>query len=354
MTLYFNIHDVLDRLEKTPEEGHEQNVLIDVTTTPPQTGDFPEDTFLLASTPRLLDLESHDAPRQLAKLLEEAPLYHINMELALDEALTQRHRNATVLKALEKAFVSETLPSTLQIEEKKPDDIAGSLRHPMLGHIDIQSLCSLYLGFLNALGGGRQDFSFENYILGAREKRFLEHFDGFLQGGQGKIKADILLGFGHRHDHDPAKKLEDYVQEGQKKARRMNITDPQELVWAWLEADNYQMRRCLDIHRLKSIHGLSRLPAWVHADIFSLLEKEAMKQHFSEALAQADTALALLGKTPLLKKSLQLSAQGHVDELLQQLLSQTLNVGASYSGAAHKFADAAAQRRREAQRARLI
>ena len=54
------------------------------------------------------------------------------------------------------------------------------------------------------------------------------------------------------------------------------------------------------------------------------------------------------------KAQIAANAEGHVDEALQQLLSQTLNFNAPYSGAAGKFIEAASQRVLEAQNTRLI
>jgi hypothetical protein len=223
----------------------------------------------------------------------------------------------------------------------------------MLEHVDTTTLSRLYTGFLRALPAGQKDYGFERNILGKHKERFMEMFDGFLSGHDGKVKAEILVGFGTRRDHDLTRPMESYVEMGQKIARRMAINEPHELLWAWLEADHYQMRRCRDIDRLMKLGGLPRTPNWVRTDIFSFLEKESMKQHFAQMMKDADQNLSFMGDALLLKKAVDANAHGQVDEMLQQLLQQTLNVNTPYSGAAGNFVAAAAQREREAHRTKL-
>ncbi len=354
MTLYFHIDDVLDAVEKNQDQENRFKTLISVSDAFPALDGHTEDVFLLSSSPKLLEMDHIQAPHQLAMLLEDVPLYQINMELILDEALTERHHNKHIEAALKHAF-TEGLPHTLQTEktEESKNDRDG-LQHPMLSHMDTLKLCTIYLNFLNALEEECTGYGFEKNILGKHTKRFTDYFDGFTSANKGKIKAEILIGFGLRQDHDPSKPLETYLQDGQNKAMQMRIEEPNEIIWAWLEADHYQMRRCLNIDRLLHLQDLPRTPNWISTDIFCLLEREAMKQSFATLLTETAPGLEVLNAAPQLKKAIMENAEGQVNDLLQQLLSQTLNVGTSYSGAAERFAKLASVREKEAHTAGLI
>lgn len=348
MTLYFTMDRLFQSVEKSEKSGAGLRALTPVSREPWK-GVVTDDIFMLTSEPRLLDLSREDAAVKLAALLAEIPLYHVNMELTLDDALAERHHNAPVRKALDLAFIGEDMPSTLRNEKPKDDEPKGGLRHPMLGHLDVSRLCTLYLGFITALGGKNLDYSFGRNIIGLQSSRFTDFYDGFLQNGLGAVRADLLLESGIRSGHDPAQPLESCVQNGREQAEAMNIADPGELVWAWVEADACQMKRCLDIHRAKRA-GLTRTPGWVRMDVFALLQKEAMKHKFTETLASADPGLSIVREAPLLRRAMQSSLEGKTDEMLQQLLTQTLNVDASYAGSAEKFVEAAARRQQEARK----
>ncbi len=339
MTVYYSIGAVLDRVDATG-----LNTLIPVSASASKAGGNLEDIFHLTDHQKLYDVSHQDAVQSLAKLVANVPLYGINLELALDRLLAVRGANPKVEDALRKAYGTETFPSSLH--ETRPTSTSPTLRHPILGEMPKARLCEIYIAFLNAVTAGPgQDFGFESDILGKHPDRFLENFEGFVTPQGSKIKASILLVFGTRIDHDPARALESYVASGQKKASRMRITDPMEMVWAWLEADGNQMRHCRDLDRTLKLEGLPRRPNWIRYDVFSLLEKEAIKQYMAEHYARSGKDM--LAKTPSLKKAITANAEGRVDETLQQLLSQTLNMESHYSGAAQRFADAAEQRQRE-------
>lgn len=355
MAIHYCMSDILDQLEKVQTEGRARfQLMIPVSESVPDCGGYTDDAFALSSTPKLLDINDEQSVYDLGMLLDDAPLYHINMQLVLDEALVERHKNAVLDKALEKAFAPEPLPNTLTSGDKHVDDPAGSLRHPMLEHIDTVTLCRLYTGLLRNLPHGQKAYGFERNILGKHRERFMETFDGFMAQGEGKIKAEILVGFGSRRDHDLSRPMESYTDMGGKLARRMNISERHELLWAWLECDHYQMRRCRDIDRLLRLGGLPRIPNWIRTDIYSFMEKEAMKQFFAKAMLDMDATLAFVGNNaPNLRKALEFSATGKIDMLLQQLLQQAQSGGTPYAGAAGAFVEAAAQREREAHRTKL-
>lgn len=355
MTFYFCIDDLLTRLERTGADDGKITVLAKVSNAQPSCNGHREDAFVLSSTPDLLDLDREDAVQKFADLLDSVPLYQINAELALDRALTERHRNEPLRTALEKAFAGKSLPSTLsQTRQESGGETTGNLHHPMLGHIETVELCKTYLAFLRMLNQDKSGYSFEADILGSHPESFLDFYDGYIFNGGGAIRADTLLGFSARADHDSGRRLESYIEGGSRKAAAMMPEEPQERIWAWLEADDYQMRRCNDIHRLLMLQGLTRRPNWVRTDVFSLLEREAMKQAFADMILGSGRAVKLLDQAPLIKKAVQANADGTVDERLQALLTQVLNAGTIYAGAAAKFAQAARERKIESQKMRFV
>lgn len=351
MTVYFCLDDLLDRLV-TDEDGNvKADMFIPVQTTLPSCGGYREDALTLSSQPRLLDMNDPKGAYQLAMLIEEVPLYQINLELLVDQILADRHTNNPVAQAVSKAFEGQPIPNTMGHDNNDgpSDTLTGSLRHPMLGHLDKTTLAKIYLNFMRALPHGHDEYSFERYILGRHPQPFQERFSGYVFGEHGQIKADILLGFSVRNDYDPRRPLENYVENGRNKAIKMHITEPRELVWAWLEADNYQMRRCHDIDRLLAVRGLPRVPNWVRTDVFNCLEKEAMKQVLAAQLLKADPSFSALPYQMQIRKAVEVNAQNQIDESLQQLLNQTLTQGTQYSGAADKFYGRALIRSKEAQ-----
>lgn len=346
---YYCIDPVLSQAEK----GSDTSTLITVSRDPCACQGHVDDCFVLANPVHILRLDDAVAVEELAQLMKDVPLYHFNMELVLDEALAERHRNKAVLDALNDAFNGAPLPQTLSAADPGSEKFSGNLRHPVLEHMDTVDLSRIYVDFLLGLRRYKEDFSFQRNILGHHPDRFLAQFDGFFEDGQGKIRSNILLAFGLRLDHDPHKPLESYVHSGQMEARKKNILEAHELIWAWLECDNYQQRRCRDIHRVMSLTSLPRMPNWVRLDIFRFLEMEAMKQVFSEKLIASDSELSTLSGTLQLKRAIRMNAAGQVDECLQQLLGQTLNTGNSYSGAAARFVENASFREKESHKIKL-
>lgn len=349
MTVYFCFDDLLDAVLDEEGKARPLDTLIPVSTEPPDCGGHREDAIVLASQPRLLDLNDPRGVYQLASLLEDVPLYQINLELLLDDALSQRHLNRLIEKAMTKAFEGQPLPNTLSKEDMpRRETLDGSLAHPMIGHLDKTVLSKIYINFMRALPHGQEGFGFEDHVLGRHIGPFCNLFSGYILGSKGKVRADILIGFGNRADFDSKRHVENYVENGRSQAMLMRIQEKNELLWAWLEADNYQMRRCHDIDRMFSLTGLPRLPNWTRSDIFRCLEKEAMKQALAIRLIEADPALKLLPRQTQIRAGIEASASGQIDEGLQQLLGQTLTSGIPYSGSAARFYARAQDRAREA------
>ncbi len=354
MVLYYCINDVLDSLEKMEVSEKRFLSLIPVSPLPIECGGYQDDSFILASTPKLLDLREADSAYQLAQLMEEVPLYGINIELVLDEALYERHKNVRIANALNQAFAGQPLPNTLRGGDRSEEDLSGGLRHPMLAHMDKIDLCQLYITFMKFLEREHHQFSFERSIIGKHMERFLDRFDGYASAEGGKVKAGILLAFGARLDHDPGMPLESLVEASRKQAGKMRIDEPHELVWAWVDAEAYQMRRCFDLERVMKLQGLPRTPNWVRTDIFACLGKEAMKQVFAKGIAQKDAKLALLDKAPALQEAIRANADGKMDEALQAMMAQTRSQKAAYAGEALRFAQGAQKRSAEAKKHGLV
>jgi hypothetical protein len=348
MTVYFCLDSVFDVLLGRRANDRNVTLFVPVVTKIPDCGGHKDDALTLSSTPKILDLGDPKGCYQLAVLIEEVPLYRTNLELLVDDILNQRHHNRIVDDAIRKAFGGQPLPNTMSaISGKSLDFLDTGLRHPMIGHLDNVALCKVYLNFMLALPHGHDDFSFEKFILRNNTAEYQAHFDGYIFGDAGKVRADILLGFGIRADYDPRKPIDNYVENGRRQAAAMKITESHELIWAWLEADNYQMRRCHDIDRILTLSGLPRQPNWVRTDIFNCLEKEAIKQVLATKLIDDDASLQIARKCPAIQKALLLHAQDQIDDDLQDLFSQTLNSKGPYAGAADKFYLNALQRQKE-------
>lgn len=354
MSVYFYLNEVLDHINTLNNTELAWTLLSPVYTTPPDCGGYSEDAFVISKRFNILDLNTQKAADSLTDLLETIPLYNINLEMVLDDALTERHNNEALKKALLLAFGDRTLPNTLHnAGDTDLDNLGGSLQHPILDHIDAREKCRIYLEFLNILGVKHTIYNFSDAILGKHQEKFLDIYDGFIHGDLGMVRSDLILQNGVRVDHQDRRPDENYIENGKRIAADMALENPHDIIWAWLEADHYQMRRCRDIHQMMTIQGLPKLPSWIRTDTRVLLEKESIKQYLAEMLVKIDPNLSTLEKTPDIKKGMKYSTNGQVDELLQQLLSQTLNQDTGYSGTAGKFAESAAIREKEAHLAQL-
>lgn len=328
-------------------DGSGLDAMVPVQTSNPGCDGHDGDSLILSSQPKLMDINDLRGAHQLASLLDEVPLYQINMELLLDRILIERHNNAVITAALEAAFEGQPLPNTLRKDAViSADTLDGTLMHPMIGHLEKNVLAKIYINFMRALPHGHDAFAFETYIIGQHAGPFAERYDGFVCGATGLVKASLLIGFGQRVDFDPRQRPENYVESGRAQATLRRAARSRDLLLAWRDADNDQMRRTHDIDRMLTLPGMPRMPNWTRNDIFYCLEREAMKQVFAERLIDADPRLALLPTQTAIRTAIEASAKGEVDEALQQLLGQTLNTSTPYSGAARRFHDRAAERAR--------
>ncbi len=349
MALYYSMGEVLDQVDQAGTGANRLNTLIAVHAAPPRASGRMQDVFQLTSHPKLLDLTRKESGQALQNLMTEAPLYAISLELAMDHSLTQRHKNKNIDHALHRAFGHDPLPGNADAPWNTAGG-EGSLAHPVLGHMDKGRLCEIYIAFLNALPPGERSVSFGTDVIGKHPERFMTLFEGYVTPQESRVKASILLAFGIRLDHDPGKPLESYVSAGRKKASKMRITDPLEMLWAWLEAENSQMRHCRDLDRALRLNGLPRRPNWIKYDVFSLLEMEAVKQYLAEQYVRADPAQHCLADAPAISRAVRANAEGRVNDILQQLLAESLNAESGYTGSALKFADEASVRVRDTSR----
>lgn len=334
----------IDPVLKYAEENAGSAGLITVSNIPVSCHGYREDGFVLANPIHMLRLDDPMAGGYLSQLMAEEPLYHFNMQLLLDEALTVRARNKAVEEALNHAFGNAPLPDAVTA------GAADYLRHPALLDMDVSTLSGIYIDFLMNLHRHKEDFSFQRNILGAHTDFFLQQFDGIFEENKGQIRSDILLAFGLRADHDPRKPFDSYVTGGHAAARGKNISEPHELLWAWRECDQYQARRAHDLHRVMSLSSLPRLPNWVRMDIYALMEREAMKNIFAERILMADPALSLLDRCPALRQAVGLSAAGQINDHVHGLFGQLSAPHPVYTGAGLRFFDEAAMRDKESHR----
>jgi hypothetical protein len=348
MALYFCIHDVLDQLGKINQQERRMHALIPVSYAPPACGGFKEDAFSLNSFPKILDLnDQENTKHQLALLLAEAPLYKNNLILLLDDALTERHFNNHLMEAVTATYRKKAIPQTLDHKNNKTD-YTGNLRHPELEKYDNIRLSEIYIKLVRKLGKINHLYDFEPNVIGKDITPLLSQYDGFANISGGKIKADILIGFGTRQDYKPALNRTNCLEEGYTKAMKMEISEPHELIWAWMEAEHYQMRRCYDIDQLLNLKGLPRIPNWVRTDAISMLEKEGMKQIFAEKYLKIDPECTILNGATEITETLKQNGARKIDEFLERLLDETSNVGGQYNNAAGLFHQRAQYRIREA------
>lgn len=322
------------------------HAMVPVSFEPPSCGGFKEDAFGLTSFPKILDLnDPENTKHQLALLLAEAPLYKNSLLLLLDDALTERHFNKRLMKAITAVYGKQEIPETLNSGDS---DYQGQLRHPALERYDNLKLSEIYLRLLRKLGNINHLYEFEPNVIGRNLNPLLTQYDGFADMTGGKIKADILIGFGTRQDYSPTLNRNNCLEEGYSKAVKMKITEPRELLWAWLESDNYQSRRCFDIDRLLHLEGLPRIPNWVRTDVVSMLEREGMKAILAEQYLAADPGGDVLNGAKEIENAIQKNAKRQTDDLLTRLIEETSNVGSSYAGTAGQFHQKAQYRAREA------
>ena len=104
MSVYFCLDDLLEILPGRESGRPLSDIFVPVTADIPPCCRYKEDALRLAGNPKLLDLNEHKGIYQFTPLIDDVPLYQINLELLLDRALTERHSAEAVVRALREAF----------------------------------------------------------------------------------------------------------------------------------------------------------------------------------------------------------------------------------------------------------
>jgi hypothetical protein len=341
--IYFCINKVFDALDNACDKSLHDNVVVTVFREKPQEIDYSEDLFFIGDSDRFIDLTAGNAQTQLTDLIEAVSLYHVNLELIIDYILSDGDVDEGVLKGIKSSFPGGDLPSKVKIIDNE------GLRHPSIGYMAKADLCKIYLDFLKNEHIDRSKYSFEKNILGKHIEPLLNKFDGFISFANSMVRANFLIDCGIRIDHEGVvdRQVGGYVDMGRKKASEVDVGDTNILLQSWLEADHYQMRRCMDIDRFFNItDNPQKVPEWARLDTLKLIEKEAMKQFFAEHLVSCESEIT--ATTPLIKGAIEKGAGKEVDGFLQKLVSEVLSTKSVYSGSAGNFAEVARRRREEA------
>ncbi len=343
MTYYFCLSEALSQCGSAEENPDMEQVFIRVSQHFPAHASHEEDVFTLDNA-ELLDFGDEEGSFNLTALLTQNPLYRINAELLMDQALTDAKNNEAVEVAIKSAFSPHPLPET--IENQQNQGLEGNLQHPALAHMTDAALSQCYCRLVESLPVE----NIRNYalpqILRQHTVAFLESFDGYKDNAGTFIIAKKVFYAAHRNDYDAQKPIENYIDNGREKATSMGLKTFDDIASAYLKAEEYQLRRATDIENAMTCRW-DQIPNWIRQDIFALLEQEAMKQVFALHLVEGPDFAALFKTRPALKDSIAIHAEGHVEAELQQLLSETLNENSGYSGSASRFAAKVQKRLKE-------
>lgn len=296
----------------------------------------------------ILDFNAPFAAEHFAPLLRDVQIYRLSLELLLDEALVASKENESLYNRLVESFGARGLPAMTGQTDIPVDAMTGDLRHPLLGHLSDLDLARVFVKFLTIENNDvRQRPYGVNEVIALNRKPFYGHFEGYALNGARYAKLDKLLRTARRPDYDPNVPHEQYMQRGQKAAENFPDNSADGLLKAWLKSDLFQCHRCEAIDQVLA-HGF-KLPPWVRADVFSVLEHEAMKQNFARRFFERPESRKMVTHCPMIKASLEACARGEVDDNLQNLLKETIAAKNAYAGAAEKFAQDARQRLLEAE-----
>lgn len=142
---------------------------------------------------KLLDFMDEDAAEKLSQIVKDIPLYHINLELAVDELLKLRHEDPDIMQALKEAFGDMDFP-TLSQNTDPNNHLAETLKHPGVGHMNTETLCRIYIEFSkNCPTEKLPAYDLETLVLRKHPAYFLEHYDGYISNAHsGKIKYSAV------------------------------------------------------------------------------------------------------------------------------------------------------------------
>ncbi len=334
MAYYFCLRDAISKLKPLPDEGAAGSPFLLVTPDVPADIENREDVLVLSGA-EVLKLGGEEGAFNLTALLAQNPLYRLNTEILMDGALVEAESNTDIRTALEHAFPPQQYPQHLSGASHKPEE--GNLHHPALAHMSDAELALAYCNFVQHLAQHTAQNYTLTHILRQHGAGFLAEHNGYADKAGTFIALEYIFTHANRADYDPSHPIEDYIENGRERATSMGLKTFDDIARAYLQAEQYQLRRAQDIEGIMSLK-LDTPPHWVRQDIFALLEREAMKQVFGLHLIESPDFAALFKTRPNLKKSIEIHANGHVDTELQQLLSETLNENSRYSGSAGRFA----------------
>lgn len=353
MTLYFNLRTPqLDTLRSSPLTGVSQ--MIAFTSEVPEAPETPPSPWLVlaqAGDAKILNLDTPSGREQFAGIMAKVPLYRITLELLIDRILMESRADATRTKGVRSAFAPEDPPEPVINSMAQKFGLEGVLNFPVIAsRTDIQ-LLELYLRLYGAATPSHSNPAAHLFqILGSYADRFLESADGFEWRGYGWVRLDRVVYEAERLDHDPDITFESYVGRGRTAAEALAVADPRPLLAAWIQAERVQRELCRDIDTVLRLPDIRRLPRWARADVFRILEREAMKQVFADGIARQYAEWPALRRSPILADPINANAKGEVSPLIQQILNQTLSADARYSGSAEAFALQADRRFTEAEK----
>lgn len=300
----------------------------------------------------LLDLDAADAVQGLADLVGRHVALRFSMELVLDKALDTADRDAAsgstrLRSALQDALGPHEWPHRAALAADADALLVheGELRFPFLDHLDTDELARFYVDFLHNLpvDNVQRDYGLD-VVIRLNRALFYKQYEGFICAGVRYVRFDRLISQAARADHDPMVPMEEYVQRGHERAQMSGCKTAADHLAAFVAADRFQLARCREIHTVLSLGA--DIPEWIRADIFRVLEHEAMKQVHATQLMEEQDGLVLVAGMPMLRKALQTNASGEVSEMLQRLLRETLSPS-GYAGAAGEFAARATARAEE-------
>lgn len=342
-TIYF---DLKASLAKHHNDGAEQASngapLTHFTFTPPRDEEEKERVFKHKAPEGLLDFAhmTESDFKKLISLFEESQLYRINLIFLMDRALSMREDDLSLHEILSQGFAPYPLPKPLahSDSDNKAYQFSGDIKHLFLDQCSTPDLIHAYVHLITYYKSKSPcaEFCFLD-VIRSNPDAFLREFSGFCIGENGYTQSDTLLLHCHRCSHQPSKPLETYVEQGQSAARSIAFADDQAIIEAWYHADQFQKKRCAIIDQALQTGAVKGSAEWIKIDVFTILEREAMKQTYAEMLHSPENEAHFPSQARSLETAIKHNTNGGTDKHLQQLLAQTLTPDQSYAGAAAAF-----------------
>lgn len=295
--------------------------------------DQPSDSCLeceLEGGAMLPNCDTDEGRQQLGSLIDDVALYRISLELMLDRLLDEAERDRKARSAL-KNMGAGTVPAAIDNPLARQYGFEGILNHPGLASRSTQDLFGLFLILARTMPEHARPIE----LFLPHSVALTDKMDGFIQGNTGWVRFDKVIYGAARIGQDRSAGLENYAERGRQAAMSMAIEDHWGLLAAWIQAESAQTLICRDIDAVLSLKSLQKAPRWISIDIFSLLEREAMKQVFAERMAETPGEMPPVASK--LAEAIKLNAKGGVNAHIQKLMNQTISSNARYSGAAADF-----------------